>query len=63
MAHVFGIVVEKNSELPEDDPRRKYKGRAVLGGDQVRDEEGNGAIFRDLGSCPATMEASHSADA
>ena len=27
---VFGIVVEKNHELSESDPRRKYKGRAVF---------------------------------
>ena len=36
----FGRVHElcylKNSELPEADPRRKYKGRAVFLGDQVK---------------------------
>ena len=53
----------KNFELPEDDPRRKYKGRAVFGGNNIRDEEGNWAIFQDLGSCPATMEAARCADA
>ena len=42
---VFGIVVEKNHELKPDDKRRKYKGRAVFQGNNVRDEWGNWAIF------------------
>ena len=46
-----------------EDPRRKFKGRAVLGGDDVRDEVGCWALFQDLGSCPATMEAARAADA
>ena len=60
---MFGIVVEKNHELPEDDPKRKYKGRAVFQGNHVKDEAGNWAIFADLGSSPATMEAAKAADA
>ena len=44
-------------------PRRKYKGRAVFAGDRVRDEAGQWAIFQELGSCPATMEAARAADA
>ena len=60
---VFGIVVEKNHELPEHDPKRKYKGRAVFQGNNVWDEEGNWAVFQELGSCPATMEAARCADA
>ena len=38
---VFGIVVEKNHELPPNDVKRKYKGRAVFQGNHVRDETGN----------------------
>ena len=34
---IFGIVVEKNHELPEHDPNRKYKGRAVCQGNNVWD--------------------------
>ena len=60
---IFGIVVEKNHELPETDPARKYKGRAVFQGNNVRDEDGNWAIFQELGSSPATMEAARCADA
>ena len=60
---IFGIVVEKNHELPETDPARKYKGRAVFQGNNVRDEEGNWAIFQELGSSPDIMEAARCADA
>ena len=28
--HVFGICVEKNFELPKDDPKRKFKCRVVF---------------------------------
>jgi hypothetical protein len=60
---VYGIVVEKNAELDESDPRRKMKGRAVFQGNAVRDEYGDAAIFQELSSCPATMEAARCADA
>ena len=63
IGRIFGIVVDKNHELPEADPKRKFKGRAVFGGDNVKDEVGNWALFQDLGSCPATMEAARAADA
>ena len=45
------------------DSKRKYKGRAVFQGNHVKDEGGNWAIFADLGSSPATMEAAKAADA
>ncbi len=59
---VFGVVVEKNHELPESDPARKYTGCAVFQGNNVRDEDGNWAIFKELGSSLATMEAARCAD-
>ena len=55
-------MVEKNHELDPNDKRRKYKGRAVFQGNNVRDQDGNSAIFVDLGSSPATMEAARAAD-
>ena len=60
---VFGIVVEKNFELNPTDKRRTYKGRAVFQGNNVKDEYGQWAIFAELGSSPATMEAARAADA
>ena len=47
---------------PRHDPNRKYKGRAVFQGNNAWDEEGNWAVFQELGSCPATMEAARCAD-
>ena len=60
IGRIFAICVEKNSELEPE--KRKFKGRAVFGGDQVRDECGNWAMFQDLGSCPATMDAARAGD-
>ena len=51
-----------NSELPESDPRRKYKGRAVFLGDQVEDPDRNLPLFQELDRAPATMAASKIAD-
>ena len=60
---VFGICVEKNFHLPDGTPGRKFKGRAVYQGNNVKDQDGNWAIFQELASCPSTMEASKIADA
>ena len=57
VGRVFGFVSIKNSELPEGHPNRKYKGRAVFQGNQVRDEDNYQALFQDLGSSPASMAA------
>ena len=56
------IVVEKNAELPESDPSRKYKGRTVFLGDQVRDQDSQTAIFEEISSAPAAMEAGRICD-
>jgi len=57
VGRIFGFVVEKNAELPDGDPRKKFKGRFVFQGNQVKDEEGLMATFQDLGSAPASMAA------
>ena len=46
------LCYEKNSELPDNDPRRKFKGLDVFLGDQVKDQDGNVALFQDLSSAP-----------
>ena len=38
LARVHGLIYEKNYQLKEDDPARKFKGRGVLLGDQVKDQ-------------------------
>ena len=57
IGRVFGFCVEKNSELPAGHPNRKFKGRAVFEGNRVRNENSEAAIFSQLSSCPASIEA------
>ena len=59
---IFGICVEKGSELPVGDKNRKFKGRYVFQGNEVKDQNWDAAIFQELGSSPAAMEAGNSAD-
>ena len=63
IGRIFAVCVEKNSELPDSDPSRKFKGRVVFQGSNVKDENWDWAIFQELASCPATMEAAKAADA
>ena len=63
LGRLFGIMVEKGSELLENDPLRKYKYRVVFQGNRVIDQDWQAAIFQDLGSSPAGMEASKATDA
>ena len=60
---IFEICVEKGSELAPGDPNRKYKGRVVFQGNNVKDENWNTALFQELGSSPATMEGGKACDA
>ena len=58
----MGICVEKNYQLPKGNPSRKFKGRGVLLGNQVKNQFWEAAFFQDLGNSPATFEASRWAD-
>ena len=60
---IFEICVEKGSELNESDLARKYKGRVVFMGNEVRDQNFDYAIFDELSSAPASMAAAKAADA
>ena len=60
MGMLFEICVEKGSELAPE--LRKYKGRVVFQGNQVKNQDWEAAMFQDLGSAPATMEAGKAAD-
>ena len=62
VGRVFEVNVIKGDELPEDDPGRKHKCRVVFQGSNVRDENSQQAMFLELSSCPATMEAAKAAD-
>ena len=62
VGRIFNICHEKNAELDINDPRRKYKGRVVFQGNNVKDQNWNSAMFQELSSCPAAMEAAKAAD-
>ena len=61
-ARVHGIIVEKNYQLRENDERRKFKGRGVLLGNKVKNQNWEAAFFQDLGNSPASFESSRWAD-
>ena len=61
-ARVHGFIYEKNYQLKEDDLARKFKGRSVVLGDQVKGQSMEAASFQDLGNSPATFDASRWAD-
>ena len=60
MCMLFEICVEKGSELAPE--LRKYKGRVVFQGNAVKNQNWEAAMFEDLGSSPATMEAGKAED-
>ena len=62
LGRVFGIMVLKGAELDEDNPNRKHKYGVVLQGNGVVDQGWSLAIFQDLGSAPAPMEAGKPTD-
>ena len=51
------LCVEKGSELELGNKERKYKGRVVFLGDRVNYGWGYNAVFEELSSSPASMEA------
>lgn len=59
---VFGICAEKGSELPTNDPRRKFKYRVVFQGNIVTNQQWEWAMFQDLGSSPASRQAGKNVD-
>jgi len=63
LGRIFALCVDKGSERPIGDPGRKFKGRVVFQGNNVRDQNSDAAMFQELGSSPACMEASKAADA
>ena len=60
---IFEICSLKGSELKPGNPNRKYKGRTVFQGNNVVDENADHALFAELGSAPASMEAGKLLDA
>ena len=61
LGRIFGIMVEKNSELEPEFRKMKY--RVVFQGNNVVTQNWEIALFQDLGSSPASMEAGKAVDA
>ena len=57
-AMIAELCFQKGAELLKGDPGQVYKGRHVLLGDQVVDNNFDTAQFQELGSSPPTMMAS-----
>ena len=55
--NIFEIGALKGAELKEGAPNRKYKGRSVFQGNKVVDENSDHALFAEMSSSPASMEA------
>ena len=55
-------VTKRIMSSPINNPLKKRKGWVVFQGNQVTNQSWEAAIFQDLGSSPATMEASRVAD-
>ena len=62
VGRIFGFCVEKNAELPEGNPSRKFKYRSVFEGNNVRTQTAEEAVFAELSSSPSSMEASKFGD-
>eukprot|EP00959_Pyramimonas_sp_CCMP1952_P101490 2123186-Pyramimonas_sp.AAC.1 len=63
IGRLFAILFEKNAELPEGHEDCTFKGRVVFDGSDVIDQNKNVALFHELSSCRATVQASKAADA
>ena len=59
----FDLCVEKGHELPMGHEDRKFKGRVVFGGNSFWTQHRDIAVFQELASQLATLEASCAADA
>ena len=62
LGRLFCICTEQGSELAKGDPNRKFKGRVVVQGNNFRDQNWDWAVFQELSSRPATIEASKATD-
>ena len=60
---LHALCVGKGSELAKGSQHRKYKGRVVFLGNGVRDQHGLAAMFEQIASSPASLEAGKVVDA
>ena len=63
LRELWNFATKKGSELEPGHPERKMKGRSVLLGDTVKDQDFSWAEFCELGSSPPSIEAAKALDA
>lgn len=63
LGRIAELCFQKGSELSDDDPKKKYKGRHVFLGSDVKDQNFEWAVFEKLSSAPANFEAARTVDA
>ena len=62
LAFLFGFMLEKGAEFEPGDPRRKFKYRIVLRGDDVKNQSFEVALFQEMATTPTTLQASRYCD-
>ena len=62
LAFLFGFMVQKGAEYEPGDPRKKYKYRVVLRGNDIKDQSFEVALFQEMATTPTTLEASRFCD-
>ena len=62
VVRIAALCVEKGAELPAGHKDRKYKGRCVVLGDRIVDQNRQAATFSELSSNPASIDASKFGD-
>ena len=62
LGFLFGFMVQKGAEFPDGDPRKKYKYRVVLRGNDIKDQSFEVALFQEMATTPTTLEASRFCD-
>ena len=55
-------MVQKGAEYADGDPRKKYKYRVVLRGNDIKDQSFEVALFQEVATTPTTLEASRFCD-
>ena len=62
LAFLFGFMVQKGAEYPDGDPRKKFKYRVVLRGNDIKDQSFEVALFQEMTTTPTTLDASRFCD-
>ena len=62
LAFLFGFMVRKGVGYLDGDPRKKFKYRVVLRGNNIKDQSFEVALFQEMATTPTTLQASRFCD-